>query len=63
MNEKRNFLQICGQATLTNKANDALERAKFDFLELVYPKTWETKSCIIFLAPIMTEIGMVSTIG
>ena len=54
--------QFSGQTTLTNKVNGAPDKANSDFIELVYPKNvYETKN-IVFLAPLMTEIEMVSLV-
>ena len=54
--------QFSGQATLTNKVNGAYDKANFDFIELVYPKNVWNKNTIVFLAPQMTEIEMVSLV-
>ena len=54
--------QYGGQVTLTNKVNGAHDKINFDFIELVYPKNVGNKKIIIFLAPLMAEIGMVSIV-
>ena len=60
--EKDVKTQYGGQATLTNEVNGARDKPNFDFIELVYPKNVENKKIIIFLAPLMAEIEMVSIV-
>ena len=47
---------------LTNKVNGARDEPNFDFIEFVYPKKRGKKKIIIFLAPLMAEIEMVSIV-
>ena len=54
--------QYGGQATLTNEVNGARDETHFDFIEIVYPKNVGNKKIIIFLAPLMAEIDMVSIV-
>ena len=51
-----------GQATLTNKVDGARDEASFDLIELFYTKNVWNKKIIIFLAPLMTDIEMVSIV-
>ena len=55
--------QYSGQATFTNKVNDARDVAHFDFIKLVHLKNVRNKKIIFFLkflAYLMTGIEMVS---
>ena len=59
-------VDLVGQGRLTTiltiKVNGERDKPNFDFIELVYPKNVGNKKIIIFLAPLMTEIEMVSIV-
>ena len=63
LERKIEMASFSGQATLTTTSTiDDRDKAKFDFVKLVYPKKRGIQIIIIFLAPLMTEIEMASLV-